>query len=70
MRRPLTIVAFFILALLLWWVYNSTRLPPGVEAKGPGDWIPWISLAGSIVSLITGLITLGLKVVEVRQKKA
>jgi purine-cytosine permease-like protein len=70
MRRPLIVTLFFVLAALLWWVYDSTRLPPGVEAKGPGDWIPWISLAGSIVSLTTGLITLGLKISEARQRKA
>jgi purine-cytosine permease-like protein len=70
MRRSFSIAAFFVLAVLLWWVYTSTRLPPGVETKGPSDWIPWVSLAGSIVSLITGLITLALKIIEVRQKKA
>ncbi len=43
---------------------------PGVEAKGPQDWVPWVSLAGSMVSLATAIVTLGLKLIEMRQKKA
>jgi hypothetical protein len=69
LRRPLVIIALFIVAAVLWWGYENTRLPPGVEAKGAQDWIPWISLAGSVVSLITGLVTLGLKVIEIRKQK-
>lgn len=69
MRRTATVVAFFVLAAVLWWVFQSTRLPPDVEVKGPQDWLPWVSLAGSAVSLITGLVTLGLKLIELRQKR-
>jgi purine-cytosine permease-like protein len=70
MRRPLVIAIFFVVAALLWWVYETTRLPPGIETKGPNDWMPWISLSGSIISLVTGLVTLSIKIIEVRQKKA
>jgi purine-cytosine permease-like protein len=70
MRRPGTIVGLFLLALLLWWVFETTRLPSGVEAKGPSDWMPWVSLAGSVVSLLTGIVTLSLKLIEARQKRA
>jgi hypothetical protein len=68
-RRPLVIIGFFILTALFWWSYENTRLPPGIESKGPQDWIPWVSLAGSIVSLIAGLVTLSLKIIEVRYKR-
>jgi hypothetical protein len=63
MRRYLWILVAFAVALFLWVVYLQTRLPPGVEAKGPADTIlPWVTLAGSIVSLLTGLIGLLVKV--------
>jgi hypothetical protein len=70
LRRPLAIIAFFVLGAVLWWIYQHNRLPPGIEAKGPQDWIPWVSLAGSIISLMTGSITLGLKLIELRQKRS
>lgn len=70
LRRPIVVIALFVLAAALWWIFQATRLPPDVESKGPQDWIPWVSLAGSIVSLTTGLITLGLKLIEMRQKQS
>jgi purine-cytosine permease-like protein len=69
-RRWSSILAFLALAVILWWVYESLRLPPGVEAKGPEDWLPWLSLAASVVSLLTGLVGLAAKILELRQKRA
>jgi hypothetical protein len=55
---------------LLWWAYFATRLPPGLEPKGePSEVIPWLSLAGSIVSLITGLVALALEIIKLKQSK-
>ena len=70
MRRPLVITTCFLLGAALLWVYFSIRLPPGIEAKGGAEsWGPWISLAAALVSLLTGLATLGLKVLELRLKQ-
>jgi len=67
-RKPWVIVLLLVVAVVLWWVFQTTRLPPGVESKGgPESWMPWLSLAGSIVSLLTGTVTLGLKLIEVRR---
>jgi hypothetical protein len=53
----------------LLWLYFSTRLPFGIEAKsGTDSWMPWISLAGAAASLLTGITTLSLKVIEIRSK--
>jgi hypothetical protein len=69
MRRPVVIAAFFILGVLLLWIYFAIRLTPGLEAKGGAEtWTPWLSLLGAIVSLFTGLVTLSLKVIELRTK--
>jgi len=71
LRRPLVIILFFVAAALLWWVFQITRPLPGVESKGgPESWMPWLSLAASIVSLLTGIVTLALKVIEMRGGRA
>jgi hypothetical protein len=68
-RRPVVIAAFFILGVLFLWAYFAMRLTPGLEAKGGAEtWMPWLSLVGAIVSLFSGLATLGLKVIELRTK--
>jgi hypothetical protein len=65
------IVALFLIGSVLLWLYFYTRLPPGIEAKGPGESLmPWISLGGAAVSLLTGVASLGLKLVEIRLKLA
>jgi hypothetical protein len=69
-RKPVIIALFFVAAILLWWVFEITRPLPGVESKGgPESWIPWLSLAASIVSLLTGIVTLVLKLIEMRDVK-
>jgi purine-cytosine permease-like protein len=69
-RRWSSILAFLALAVVLWWAYESLRLPSGVEANGPEDWLPRLSLVASIVSLLTGLVGLAVKILELRQKPA
>jgi len=69
-RRHIIPIALFVFAVLLWWTYESTRPIPGVEGKGDvSDWIPWVSLAGSITSLLTGMVTLSLKLIDIRSNK-
>ena len=71
MRRKILILAMLILNPLLWWAYFATRLPPGLEPKGElSEVIPWLSLAGAIVSLITGLVTLALEIIKLKQGSA
>jgi hypothetical protein len=70
-RRKSLILGLFVLSLLFWWAYLSTRLPPGLEPKGePSEVIAWLSLAGSILSLITGLVTLALEIIKLKQGSA
>jgi len=59
MQRYLWILAAFAVTGFFWIIYLQTKLPPGVEAKGPTDNIlPWVTLASSIISLMTGLVGL------------
>jgi hypothetical protein len=67
MRRLSIVLFLFILSALLWWAYVATTLPPGVESKGDAsEVIPWLSLAGAIVSLLTGVATLALEIVKLK----
>jgi hypothetical protein len=68
MRRLILILLLFVLSALLWWVYDVNRLPPGVEPKGESsELVAWLSLIGSIVSLITGLVGLTLQLIKLKQ---
>jgi len=67
LRRPWVIAFLFLLAILFWWVFQLTRQTPGLEPKGgPEAWAPWVSLVTSIISLLTGTVTLTLKLIELR----
>jgi hypothetical protein len=66
MRKNVWIALAFVLAAVFWAIYLHFRLPVGIEAKGPTDWMPWISLAASVVSLLTGIVGLLLKIQELR----
>ena len=71
MRSPWVIMVCFLLGAVLLWIYFSMRLPAGVETKGGADSVvPWVSLAGATVSLLTGVATLWLKLLELRLKQA
>jgi hypothetical protein len=70
-RRFFAILGLLILAGLLAWVYITTRLPPGIQVKGGApDWLPWVSLAGSVVSFLTALVTLTVELVKARAKRS
>ena len=71
LRKPLVIFLLFLLALFFWWVFQTSRPLPGVEPKGggPDAWMPWVSLATSVVTLITGIVGLVLKLIEMRGEK-
>ena len=66
MKRPVVIVGALVLGVLAL-IYYLQQLPPdGVEPKGDEMTIAWISLAVSIVSLLTALVGLVQKVIELR----
>lgn len=71
MRRSWMILVCFLLGAVLLRLYFSMRLPEGVESKGGAESIlPWVSLAGALVSLLTGVATLWLKLLELRLKQS
>ena len=70
LRKPLAIVLLFLLTIFFWWIFQTTRPLTGVEPKGGAEaWAPWISLATSVVTLLTGIAGLALKLTEMRTQK-
>ncbi len=71
LRRWSTILALLAVATLLWWLSGQWALPPGVEAKGSDEGVvSWVALAASVASLLSALVGLVIKILELRQKRA
>jgi hypothetical protein len=68
MKRPMVIVALLVIGLGALWYYVSLQPPEGVEAMGEGHSLTmqWLALAISIVSLLSGLVGLIQKIIELR----
>lgn len=60
LKKPLVIAALIILAIVLYYFYQSQLPAPGVVSMGEREEITaWVSLVGAVVSLIaaiTGLV--------------
>jgi hypothetical protein len=68
MKRPIVIVALLVIGLAALWYYFSLQLPAGIEPMGDGDSLTmqWLALAISIVSLLSGVVGLIQKIIELR----
>ncbi len=68
-RRPIFICFTFLIAVLSTLVYFHYRTPPGITPQSDNaEILVWISLITAIVSLITTLIGLFQKFLELRKK--
>ena len=67
MKRPAVIVALFVVGLIAAGSYFVFTPPPGVEPMGGDDaTVAWVSLTVAVVSMLTALIGLVQKVIELR----
>ncbi len=68
MKRPITIVVALVIGIAAFWLYSGMQQPAGIEAKGDDDTLTlrWLTLAISVVSLLTGVVGLIQKVIELR----
>ena len=68
MKRPIVIIAALVIGITALWFYSSMQLPAGIEAKGDDDALTlrWLTLAISIISLLTGIAGLIQKILELR----
>ena len=72
-KRPMIILLAAAIAALGFVLYFWLRVPPGVEPKGSdasAEIIAWLGLAGGIVSLMTSIVGLMQKIIEMRASKA
>lgn len=69
MKRPAVIIGATILGALALIFYLQQLPPEGVEPKGDEMTLAWVSLAIAILSLLTAVVGLIQKVVELRHAK-
>jgi hypothetical protein len=68
LKRWSFILVGAVVGLVGLWVYLAYRTPPGVEPMGEtSETIAWVALATSVVSLLTALIGLAQKFLELRK---
>lgn len=68
MKRPLVISVLLVFGVVGLWYYFSLQPPSDVEAKSEtsGTWGQWLTLAMSSISLLTGLVGLLQKIIELK----
>jgi len=68
MKRPIVIVAALIIGAAAFWYYASLQPPAGIEPMGDSDTdaAQWLTLAIGVISLLTAIVGLVQKVIELR----
>lgn len=68
MKRPFVIGVLLIIGVVGLWYYFSLQPPADIEPKSgtSGTWGQWLTLAISSVSLLTGLVGLMQKIIELK----
>jgi len=69
MSKTILIIILLVITVVACYVYFSNKLPPGVEPKGSEVTVAWISLLTGIVSLLGTVLTLVLKIIEIKANK-
>lgn len=70
LKKSITIVFFLCLAIALYFVYDSLKLPDDIEVKGDSkEVLAWLALGTSIVSLLTSLVGLAQKFIELKSNE-
>lgn len=68
MKRPIAIIAAFVIGITALWFYSNMQPPAGIESKGNDDTLilQWLTLAISVTSLLTGIAGLIQKILQLR----
>lgn len=69
MKKSILIIVLLIITIVAFYIYFSTRLPAGVESKGSDTTVALISLITAIISLLGTVLTVILKIIELRVGK-
>ena len=66
LKRPWIIVVLGIVAAVSLFIYFTTQPPGDTEIKGTEEAMAWVSLGTATVSLLTSLVGLILKVLDLK----
>lgn len=68
LKKTITIILFFVISAIGFYVYQSNQLPPNTTpmSGGHSETIAWLALATSIVSLLIAIVGLVQKIIELR----
>ncbi len=69
MSKKTIIIISALISVVAFFFYLVTKTPADIEVKGMESFIPWISLATALTGLFTSIITLALKIIEMKQQK-
>ena len=70
LKKPIFLVGAIAVALISLWLYFQNRVPPGIAPMGDGtETIALISLATSVVAMITALIGVIQKFLELKNAR-
>lgn len=71
LKKTPTIIFFLVLAIVLYVVYQSVRLPDGVkpQSSSSDELIAWLTLGAAIISLVASIIGLIEKIIERRNRR-
>ena len=66
MKRPVVIVGALVVGLLALVFYFMQLPPEGVEPMGDSETMGWVSLAVAVVGLMTSVVGLIQKIIDLR----
>ena len=67
-KKPFVIMILLVVSVIGFWLYASLQPPADVQAKGANDNMTaqWLTLAIATVSLLTGVVGLVQKLIELK----
>lgn len=70
LKKKPVIIAFAVLAIVLYFIYQSLKLPEGIEPMSDSsEMIAVLALITAIASLLTSLVGLIQKFIEIQHEK-
>lgn len=71
LKKTITIILFFAVSAIGFYIYQSNQLPPNTTpmSGGNSETVAWLALATSIISLLIAIVGLLQKIIELRAAK-
>ena len=71
LKKTPAIIFFLVLAIVLYVVYQSLRLPDGVtpQSSSSDELIAWLTIGAAIISFLTAIVGLIEKIIDWRNRR-